>query len=135
MALTSPRASFRSRPNAPEDWDDDVEHRRVLAETANSALRGHLNNGGTVTLTASATSTTVSNAHTNAGSTVFLQPVSENAGNTRYYITTADGSFTIVHDSQGFTDRTFNYAVFNDGTTSAVVYPKLHTSDHGSEYA
>lgn len=97
----------------------------VLQETRpfviNTAIRqlaqGRNNATGSVTLTASATSTVVSSDIVNDTDTVLLSPMTANAAaeigaGTAYVSAVAKGSFTITHANAVSTDRTFRYAVF-----------------------
>lgn len=70
---------------------------------------------GTVTLTANATSTTVTNAAIVASSAITMSPVTPHAGNdgaTTSWVA-GTGQFVITHANNARTDRTFEYAVFN----------------------
>lgn len=70
---------------------------------------------GTVTLTANATSTVVSNTAIIASSVITMSPVTPDAGNdgaTTSWVA-GIGSFTITHANNPRTDRTFTYVVFN----------------------
>lgn len=85
---------------------------RTIAQLA----AGRSNATGTVTLTPSATSTTVMDGNCAERSTVLLSPVTANAAvalATSYIpvATTANGSFTITHSSAASVDRTFRYAI------------------------
>lgn len=79
---------------------------------------GRSNAVGTVTLTASATSTTVTDQNCAAGSTVTPIPATAHAaaewGNGTLFIpvaTIVNGSFVIQHANNSQTDRTFRYAI------------------------
>jgi hypothetical protein len=82
----------------------------------NQAIRdlfaGRSNAVGTVTLTASVATTTVTAINCGLGSRVFLMPTTANAsaefGNGTIRISAvANGSFTITHANNAQTDRTF----------------------------
>jgi hypothetical protein len=73
---------------------------------------GRSNATGSVTLTASATSTVVTPENCAAGSAVFLFPKTANAAaalSTTYVGTVAKQSFTITHANAASVDRTFFY--------------------------
>jgi hypothetical protein len=80
---------------------------------------GRSNATGTVTLTPSAATTTVTPTQAGiiaAGSTVMLTPTTANAatevGNgTMYVSTVSNGSFTITHANSATTGRTFLWAI------------------------
>ena len=75
-----------------------------------SAMTGKLNNTGSVTLTNSATTTTVSDSRIGEDTAVFLTPTTVDAGSENYHITVTDGQFVITH-SNATTTRTFDYAL------------------------
>jgi hypothetical protein len=77
---------------------------------------GRSNAVGTVTLTTSSATTTVTTANCAAGSTPILTPTTANAaaevGNgTMYVSAVANNSFTITHANSATTGRTFLYAI------------------------
>lgn len=77
---------------------------------------GRSNAVGTVTLTTSSATTTVTTANCAAGSTPILTPTTANAaaeiGNgTMYVSAVANNSFTITHANSATTNRTFLYAI------------------------
>lgn len=77
---------------------------------------GRSNSVGTVTLTVSAATTTVTDSNCSSGSVPILVPTTANAaaevGNgTMYVSAVANGSFTITHANSATTDRTFKYAL------------------------
>lgn len=77
---------------------------------------GRSNAFGSVTLTVSAATTTVSDKNCSAESTPILAPTTANAaaevGNGTIYISAvANGSFTITHANSATTGRTFRYAL------------------------
>jgi ABC-type branched-subunit amino acid transport system substrate-binding protein len=74
---------------------------------------GRSNATGTVTLTVSATSTTVTDQNCAAGSAIVLTPQTANAAAAlaTTYVSTANGSFVITHSSNTQADRTFAYAI------------------------
>ena len=88
----------------------NIEQRlRELIEGRSNAV------GPTVTLTAGATSTTVSKTTINANAAVFLFPTTANAATalatTYALIMSGGGAFTVTHANNAQTDRTFYYAV------------------------
>lgn len=95
------------RPN-----EDDIYR---IVHAVRQLIEGRSNAIGTVTLTASSTTTTVSDAvNCGADSAVFLFPqtASAAAAMTVTYIASATviaGQFIITHDSDAAVDRTFSY--------------------------
>jgi hypothetical protein len=75
---------------------------------------GRLSNGGEVTLTASAGSTTVTRRGVSAGDGVFLMPMTANAAAAlaTTYIVPAKGQFVITHANNAQADKTFRYVFF-----------------------
>jgi hypothetical protein len=72
------------------------------------------NRGGSVTLTASSTTTTVSDGRAAKGRRVLLTPTSATAATaaTSVYVSAvAAGTFTLTHNSDAATDRTFTYQI------------------------
>jgi len=113
MVITSPRASIRQAPVAPVDWHDEAEHRRMLAQAANDISIGNMNNKGTVTLTASTTTTTITDQRIHPGSNILLTPTTASAGGEVgwYFSSIGDGQAIITHGSSIQTDRTFKYSI------------------------
>lgn len=93
-----------------------VGHLRSLAERINMILRGGLNCSGTVTLTESATTTTLTDARVSFESAIVLTPTTANAATalaTTYVSETGrvNGSAVITHANNAQTDRTFRFAI------------------------
>jgi hypothetical protein len=85
-----------------------------IVNAINAILRGRSNATGSVTLTASVTTTTITDARISADSVIFLMPTTANAAGavaTTYQGTTANGSVIIHHANAGSTDRTFKYVI------------------------
>jgi hypothetical protein len=79
---------------------------------------GRSNAVGTVTLTASAATTLVTDKNCAAGSAILPMPTTANAsaelGNGTWFVPTAtilNGSFVITHANNAQTDRIFRYAI------------------------
>lgn len=89
---------------------------KKIVLVVNNLVNGKLNNTGEFTLAASATSTIVKNNLVNPNSVVFPIPSSASAAldwsSGSMYITTGDKEFTVTHDSDAATTRTFKYVVF-----------------------
>ncbi len=115
MANTSPHASNRDHPIAPMDWPGaDREWSRKLAETINNIMVGRLNNGGTVTLTANATTTTLADKRIGANSIITFSPTTANAATATanlYVSATGKQTATLTHANTADADKTFNYAI------------------------
>jgi hypothetical protein len=86
-----------------------------IIETLNQAILGNTNNTATVTLTANAASTTVSNSRIGANSYIEFMPTTANAATEKaagsmYVSSRSKGEFVITHANNAQTDRTFTYA-------------------------
>ena len=89
-----------------------------IAEIVTAMQRGRHNNVGTVTLTASATSTTLTDSRIATDSAIILVPTTANAsaemGNGTIFISETgrvNGSIVITHANNIQTDRTYRYAI------------------------
>lgn len=100
-------------PWAPEDWSDPREGLRKLAQSLNRFLKGHGNNIKTsVTLTANAATTTITDSRIERDTMLLLQPTTANAAAalTNVYQTlpnTTSGQAVLNHANNAQTDRTF----------------------------
>tara|TARA_R110002020_G_scaffold212027_5_gene418401 strand:+ start:2240 stop:2581 length:342 start_codon:yes stop_codon:yes gene_type:complete len=104
----------------PAVWHDDAEHKRKFAEAINAIDDGKLSSNAEITLTASATSTVITDRRVGKDSVILFMPVTANAaaalGAGTMYVTTANidpraSTFTITHPSNSQTDKTFRYVV------------------------
>lgn len=88
-------------------------HVLELAIIINQMIDGKRNSSGTFTLTASATSTTVTNERCSTDSKVLFSPRTSNAAAAlaSTYVTVANGSFTVNHANNAQTDRVFSYDI------------------------
>ena len=89
---------------------------REISEVVNNILDGNTNNKGSVTLTASAASTAVTDLRAGPESVVVLMPTTANASaevgaGTIYVSARAKQTFTLTHANNGQTDRTYKYAI------------------------
>lgn len=89
---------------------------RRLADAVNALDDGKGSNTGTVTLVASAASTTVSDRRVGINSVITWMPTTGNAaaevGNGTVYVSAITaGQFTVTHANNAQTDRTFKYEV------------------------
>jgi hypothetical protein len=83
-----------------------------VAAAVNQLAQGRSNATGTVTLTTSATSTTVTAGNCATSSVVLLMPKTANAAGaigTTYVSAVANKSFTLTHANNAQTDRTFGW--------------------------
>ncbi len=116
MAIVSPRATAKVSDPVEIDWYDEAEHRRKLAEAINLLKQGKILTAGEITLTASQTTTTLTNIAIGADSYINFMPTTANAaaeiGNGTLYVSArVNGSATITHANNAQNDRTFAYVV------------------------
>tara|TARA_R100001463_G_scaffold710_6_gene3271 strand:- start:2251 stop:2571 length:321 start_codon:yes stop_codon:yes gene_type:complete len=88
---------------------------RQISEVVNNLVEGKINATGSVTLTNSATSTTVSDQRASADSVIIFMPkssasASELYGGTMYVSAQAKQSFTITHANNS-NSRNFSYII------------------------
>jgi hypothetical protein len=84
---------------------------RQIVERVGWLLRGKMNAVTTVTLTANATTTTLTDQRIGGGTYIGLSPTTANAAGalgTTYISAKAAGSATITHANAASTDRTFD---------------------------
>jgi len=89
---------------------------RDVASAVNLLIDGKNNAKGDVTLTASSTTTVVSDFRAGEDSVILFTPTSANAaaeigGGTMYISSRSQNSFTITHANNAQTDRTFIYTI------------------------
>lgn len=89
---------------------------RQTAQAVNLLIDGKFNSTGTVTLTASASSTAVTDYRAGPDSVIVFTPTTANAaaeqgGGTMYLSARAKQGFTLTHANNSQTDRTFLYIV------------------------
>ena len=102
-------ANFRRLP--PE-----ATNGREISQVVNNILDGKLNSTGSVTLTASAASTAVTDYRAGYDSVVLFMPTTANAAAEQaaggFYVSSrGKQTFTITHANNTQTDRTFDYIV------------------------
>ena len=96
-----------------ENYDNIPYWLKSITRTINNILNGKVNSISSLTLTASATSTTIADLRCTDSSVVYLMPTTANARTALNgsYITVTNQSFTITHSSYADTDMDFNYAI------------------------
>ncbi len=92
---------------------EEKDHRRQNT-AINELAKGRSNAVGSVTLAASAASTTVTAKNCAAGSVVLFSPLTahaaaEAAAGTLYVSAVTNGAFTLAHANNTQNDRTFGY--------------------------
>ena len=107
-------ASTNAGVGVPGYQPDETQHRRNIAQWCQWVNQGHLSNTGSVTLTANATTTTVTDSRVSLNSVPVLQAATANGASampTTYISTVTNGSFTITHANTAAVDKTFKYAL------------------------
>jgi len=96
-----------------EELPDDRQHRREIARTVNTLLRGQDNSSMQVTLVAGATQTVVTDARISLQTCVTLMPTTANAAAAipTTYVVCEKGKATIYHDNDTTTDRIFTMGI------------------------
>ena len=87
---------------------------RDLARAVEAILRGNVNSGGAVTLTASSTTTVISNHLISPDSILILTPTTATAAAAMasvYQTVTGKNEITLTHNNTADTDRDFKYVV------------------------
>ena len=95
----------------PVKFNSNEEAIRRITQALNVNADGQT---GTVTLTANAASTTLTDSRLTASSVILMMPTTANAAGaiaTTYIGTRAIGSATITHANNAQADKTFAYAV------------------------
>ena len=100
----------------PAQWYDINDFLRKVVLAVNNILRGKTNNTGSVTLTASSATTTLTDIRIGINSVILLQPTTANASaeigaGTIYFADPGNGSVVINHANNAQTDRTFKFAI------------------------
>lgn len=85
-----------------------------LTDKVNQIIDGKVNCIGQVNLTAGSTTTVVNDRRAGIDSKILLTPTTANAAATTGLYISSKGkfTFTITHNSNADTDRTFDYAIF-----------------------
>lgn len=100
----------------PSQWYDINDFLRKVVLAINNILRGKTNNTGSVTLTESSVTSTLTDIRIGINSVILLQPTTANASaeigaGTIYFDDPGDGLIVINHANNAQTDRTFKYAI------------------------
>lgn len=112
MAITA-----KSKISLPPQFiEDDPEWKRKVGAVLLQHNQGALNNTATVTLTANAGSTVVTDKRAGGFSFIGFMPTTANAaaelGNGTLYVSSqAKQTFTITHANNAQADRTFTYCI------------------------
>lgn len=99
-----------------QEWMPDADqHRRQIARLSNAMLAGHNNATLSVTLTASAASTTIKDVRISLQTAPLMVPMTAHAAveiaSGGLYVTPTAGQVVITHANNTQTDRTFQMAL------------------------
>ena len=87
---------------------------RTTANVIRNLVDGKSNNTGSITLTANATTTTLTDTRVGANSVIVFMPKTANAASamTSLFVSArGTGTATLTHDSNAATDRQFEYVI------------------------
>ena len=102
-------------PGVPKLLPDEKEHRRQLASMLNDRVnKGKFNCTISLTLTANATSTTLTDERIGYASYIDLMPLTANAATAKpnvYFSAMNNGSCTVNHASSAHTDQDFTVVI------------------------
>ena len=94
---------------------DDANHRRHLAIAVNNALQGKINSIGSVTLTASSTTTTLTDPRIGGESIVLLMPTTAHAATAYvagiWFSNVTRGAIVLNHTNSINADQRFTYII------------------------
>lgn len=115
MAIVSPRAGMTTYPVPPIDWPGEPEQwiRKVVG-SVRGIMDGKINATGTVTLTISVATTTLTDLRIGPNSVILFMPTTANAAAelaTLYVSSRGKQTATLTHANNAQADRTFAYAV------------------------
>jgi hypothetical protein len=104
---------YPGREFAQEDMPEVRQHVRQIARLLNVGLRGQLNGTMSVTLTAGATTTTVTDARISLSTVPLFVPTTANAAAAlaTLYVEPEAGECTVHHANNAQTDRIFQVAL------------------------
>lgn len=100
-------------PFPPENYSDKAEYIRKIVQSVRNCVRGKMNNTGEFSLTVSSTTTVINDNLCNENSVILLSPLTSNAAQhiQHTYVTAGDKQFTVNHQNNMQTDRTFRYVI------------------------
>jgi hypothetical protein len=95
----------------PTFTDNQDEQNRLTANAINGILDGKINSIGSITLTNSSTTTTLSDARIGGNSLILLMPISSDSASENWYITGIGKQTATINHSSDTTTRTFKYVI------------------------
>ena len=103
-----------SFPTVPLSIPVTAQHLRLVSASLNNTINGKLNSTGTVTLRASQTTTTLTDARLGGNSIILFMPITANGRtglNGMYVSARAEGSATLTHASSSNADQNLAYTI------------------------
>jgi type V secretory pathway adhesin AidA len=103
-----------SFPTVPLSSPNIEQHLRLVSSSLNNTINGKLNSTGAITLRASETTTTLTDARIGGNSVILFMPITANARtalDTMYVSARSSGSATLTHASSGNTDQNLTYTI------------------------
>ena len=100
--------------NVPVTMPDQAQHLRLVSNTLNNVMDGKINSTGDITLRASQTTTTLTDARIGGDSVIVFMPITANgktAENDLFVSARTSGSATLTHASSSNTDQNFAYII------------------------
>jgi hypothetical protein len=103
----------------PINWTDPLDAMRRTVNSVRGLMDGKSNNTGTVTLSAGAATTTVTDARVAATSHITLTPLTANAAAMSVHISSRSGTpdtaahqqFVVTHSNTANADQNFSYSI------------------------
>lgn len=112
MALVSPRQTSKAFEVLPSDWSVPEEWNRKVVSVANNAMNGKINATGSITLTISSATSTLTDKRVIPTSVILFMPTTANAlADIPYVSSVGDGTATLNHANSAQADRIFGYVV------------------------
>lgn len=85
---------------------------RTISTVVNNILDGKVNSTGSVTLTNSATTTTLSDDRIGADSVILFMPTTSDASSTNIHVTARQKGQATLNHANASTTRSFDYVIF-----------------------
>ncbi len=103
-----------SFPTVPLSISDTAQHLRLVSASLNNTINWKLNSTGTITLRASQTTTTLTDARLGGNYVILFMPITANGRtglNGLHVSARASGSATLTHASSGNADQNLAYTI------------------------
>lgn len=85
---------------------------RTISTVVNNILDGKLNSTGSITLTNSSSTTTLSDDRIGGDSVILFMPTTSNASRTNIYVTGRQKGQATLNHANASTTRSFDYVIF-----------------------